>query len=302
MKMSNLKSIALAAMLCLPLTAGAGDKIGGGGDASEMRMNEIRVDLLKWISKGGAQALQLPVGMTYEEYENKMVPLLLPKAVVFSFTSKDNEVIVDHQPKTCMGFQDAETNAPHILCSLKRFSETSEEGQYSLFHHEIAGLAGVEKNEGAASDYFVSSQLTYSLEKTTVLRLAVKSSIAANQRKPGNCEINLVNFDRFTSDAEVLKLLQKKNFEVTQDTSEHRLVRSFNRVGTRNVSISLFLRMRLGAYEETVSRVYGAKVNDFGKGSVAFPFDRQNFPEKSDRLERNSILKAIAQLEACKTM
>jgi len=45
-----------------------------------------------------------------------------------------------------------------------------------LIHHEYAGLAGIEKNDGAASDYEISDQLTDFLEKTSVLRLAVKGT------------------------------------------------------------------------------------------------------------------------------
>ena len=37
-----------------------GGDSGGGGDASEVRVNEIRSDILNWINNGGAKNLALP--------------------------------------------------------------------------------------------------------------------------------------------------------------------------------------------------------------------------------------------------
>ena len=68
-------------------------------------------------------------------------------------------VSVDGQPKTCRGFVSDQDHLHHILCNIDRFSATSPAEQYRLIHHEFAGLAGVEQNNGAASDYRISTQI-----------------------------------------------------------------------------------------------------------------------------------------------
>ena len=154
---------------------------GGGGDASEERVNEIRSDILKWIKKGGAKGLELPSDLLYEDYLLDMTNILEVKKVVIGFVEKDDEkddelkVSVGGTPKTCRGFTSVKDSKQHILCNISRFTNTSESDQYKLIHHEYAGLVNIEKNEGAASDYVLSSQLTGFLTQQTVLKLAVKS-------------------------------------------------------------------------------------------------------------------------------
>lgn len=152
---------------------------GGGGDTAEIRVNEIRSDLLDWINRGGAKSLILS-DISYDDYESEMIEILQPKKVIIGFVEKDDDsndelkVSVDGVPKTCRGFISKIDTNPHILCNISRFNNTSESDQYKLIHHEYAGLAIVEKNEGAASDYLISSQITSFLKKETVLKLAVK--------------------------------------------------------------------------------------------------------------------------------
>ncbi len=167
-------------MVGFTLSAYTQDRVGGGGDASEVRVNEIRTDLLSWIKKGGSKKLELPAEVNLEEYNQKMTELLQPKAVLVTFVEQDDQfnedlqVVVNGKPKTCRGFISRIDNRPNIICNISRFHNTSESRQYSLIHHEYAGLAGLEKNEGAASDYFISNQITDFLVKKRVLRLAVK--------------------------------------------------------------------------------------------------------------------------------
>jgi len=157
-----------------------GSDSGGGGDASEVRVNEIRSDILEWIKKGGAKALTLPSRISYDEYVLKMSDILTAKKVVIGFVESDDQkndelkVNVKGTPKTCRGFYSTTDFKPHILCNISRFEATSDSDQYALIHHEYAGLVKVESNEGAASDYEISSQLTDSLTHQTVLKLAVK--------------------------------------------------------------------------------------------------------------------------------
>ncbi len=149
-----------------------GGDSGGGGDASEFRVNEIQSDLLKWINEDGAKKLNLPADISYGEYFDKMTEILKPKKVVIEFTDKD--VLVKGSTKTCRGYISKSDSKSHILCNISRFKSTSESEQYKLIHHEFAGLMNIEKNEGAASDYAVSSQITEFLSNQNVLKLAVK--------------------------------------------------------------------------------------------------------------------------------
>ena len=166
----------------------------GGGDSCERRISEIREDLLGWITKGGAKDLLIPQGTSYDAYATMMSKTLVAPpdshAVVVGCINEEQEkaeqtkkrpnpelnVNVDGQPKTCRWFISKRDYRQHILCKVERFiDQTSSSEQYSLIHHEFAGLVGVEPNDGAASSYGISSQITDYLESVPVLKLAVKS-------------------------------------------------------------------------------------------------------------------------------
>ncbi|MEA9356470.1 hypothetical protein SHI21_09660 [Bacteriovorax sp. PP10] len=172
----NLKNIMMAGILLVGLTnlshAVEGGDSGGGGDATEARVDEIRNDIFKWVNNGGPSNLDYPSDLTIETYVKKMSEVLVPKYVVVGFTQK--EVLVGTSEKTCKGYVDQETKRKHILCNIPRFQNTSESEQYRLIHHEYAGLVNVEKNDGESSDYVISNQLTDFLVEKTVLRLAIK--------------------------------------------------------------------------------------------------------------------------------
>lgn len=157
-----------------------GGDSGGGGDATEMTVDAIRSDLLNWIRNAGARGLKLPDDISYDDYVLKMTDILQPKKVVIGFIDKDDEsndelkVNVDGIPKTCRGFISVLDLKPHILCNISRFKNTLEFEQYRLIHHEYAGLVNMEKNENAASDYSISSQITDFLTEQTVYKLSIK--------------------------------------------------------------------------------------------------------------------------------
>jgi hypothetical protein len=167
-------------LMCLTSLVWAGNEGGGGGDGLEIRVDEIRSDILDWIGKGGAKGLNLKSPLSLEVYESKMKEILEPKKVVVGFVERDDEtddelkVSVDGAPKTCRGFYSRIDARPHILCNISRFENTSESVQYKLIHHEYAGLVGLEKNEGAASDYEISSQISKFLTMQLILKLAVE--------------------------------------------------------------------------------------------------------------------------------
>lgn len=202
-----MKTLLLTAMvisnLLIIAPAFAGNSSGGGGDELEERVNNIRADISKWIEDGGANGLLLPDGMFLKEYNEAMLEILVNKNVIVSFVADDNSedeelrVLVNGTPKTCRGFISKKDSKKHILCNITRFNNTTESGQYRLIHHEYAGLVGVENNEGAASDYAISSQITKYLETTSVLKLAVKSlpvnSLTLNRLN--NCSKIYLNYD-----------------------------------------------------------------------------------------------------------
>jgi len=180
----KLLALSLSALILssVPAFAKMGTESGGGGDASEIRVNEIRSDILQWIKNDGAKSLKLPSVLSYGEYESKMTEILQSQKVVIGFIQKDDpsnielKVSVDGEPKTCRGFISNKDSRSHILCNISRFESMTESDQYRIIHHEFAGLVNVENNEGAASDYNVSTQITNFLEKSTVLKLAVKQT------------------------------------------------------------------------------------------------------------------------------
>ena len=158
-----------------PTLARIGTESGGGGDATESRVNEIRSDILKWIENKGARALIFPKYISYYEYVLKMEDVLQNQKVIIGFT--EEKVIYRNAEKTCKSFVAKDTDEMHMLCNISRFEKTKDSDQYRLIHHEYAGLAGIEKNEGAASDYNISNQITDFLSYETVLRLAVKKDL-----------------------------------------------------------------------------------------------------------------------------
>lgn len=180
MKKTILLTGFLSLMSIFPVHAKVTGHEGGGGDAAEIRVNEIRSDILKWLNDEGGKELEMPKDLSYGEYFDKMTDILQPKKVVIGFVEKDSyfndelKVNINGVPKTCRGFVSKKDLKHHILCNLSRFKDTSESEQYKLIHHEYAGLVNIEKNEGGASDYFISSQITDFLKVHKVLKLAVK--------------------------------------------------------------------------------------------------------------------------------
>ncbi len=208
MKFKNLLTLTFLILQFSPLPAVAkmgSESIGGGGDASEARVNEIRSDVLKWIEEKGALGLVLPSNMTYDEYVSNMSIVLQPKKVIIGFT--EERVIYNNTEKTCKSFIDKDNYEMQILCNISRFEETKNSDQYKLIHHEYAGLARIEKNDGAASDYNISSQITDYLEYKKILKLAIKKDF----RK--DCTINLEMFtDIEQTSQEVITVFKRKDF------------------------------------------------------------------------------------------
>lgn len=176
-------------IICFLLLLSTGvmaEREGGGGDPSEARVNQIRVDLLSWINRGGAKKLKLFDDISLEQYESEMLNVLSDNVVSIIFVEKDHvtnrelQVIVEGAPKTCRGFISDYSKQYVILCNINRFNNMTEAEQYRLIHHEFAGLVRIEKNEGSFSDYSVSDQITTFLEPQKVLKLVVNRKVTLN--------------------------------------------------------------------------------------------------------------------------
>lgn len=195
--------------------AGEGGEGGGGGDASEMRVNEIRADILSWIKKGGSESLNFQGEITLQEYNQKMMEILKPKKVLVSFV--ETEIKVNDVPKTCKNYYSQSDSRYHIVCNIKRFGDTSDIGQYKLIHHEYAGIVNLEQNDGAISDYDLSTQLTSFLENTTIKKLSTKRSrmiVNASKNYYPMATIQPGSTIEFTQDFELLA--RKKKHQLTR--------------------------------------------------------------------------------------
>lgn len=148
----------------------AGGETNNGGDECERRIQEIRTDLAKWIQMGGSTGLKLPSPLTLTEYRQKMSEVISNATV----SCQNEPVKVGDLQKTCKNFIDQKNNS-NIICNRNAFMrDTTEEQQYVLTHHEYAGLAGFELNNGAKSNYDISDQLTGYLETLPVTKLSLR--------------------------------------------------------------------------------------------------------------------------------
>jgi hypothetical protein len=188
LKALNKKMILAAALATLTLLSKSsaiermGGANGGGGDATEIGVDAIRANILKWIETGRSVRLkQYPAGVNNAIYVQRMSIVLAPHAVVVSFvttaqeattTDPEQKVKVNGNAKSCRGFISVRDKRPHILCNVERYPKTGDE-QYKLVHHEFAGLAGVEKNVGPSSDYTISKQITDNLISKTYRALPI---------------------------------------------------------------------------------------------------------------------------------
>jgi hypothetical protein len=148
---------------------GTGYDHGNGGDICEQRFHEVAEDLRSWIADGGAENLDFPVTISYGNYRQSM----LDKINAAQVSCVDEYVFIGAAEKTCINFTDAK-GALRIQCNKERFMTTSQNDQYVLVHHEYAGLAGFETNNGEASSYVLSKQLGAYLNDQIIRKVIVK--------------------------------------------------------------------------------------------------------------------------------
>lgn len=151
-------------------SAFAGGSHTGGGDPLEQAFKEVTTNIVQWIKSGNASDLKLPEGISYSQYVTEMQKVTSSFSVSFSSTTRIQGV-----DKVCINTRNAKRVL--IVCNRTLFSELVREDRqelYRLIHHEFAGAARLEKNEGANSDYRISDQVSANLRWEKVLRLPIE--------------------------------------------------------------------------------------------------------------------------------
>jgi hypothetical protein len=162
--------------------AHAGREAANGGDMCEDRIAIIRNDIAVWINQGGSEGLVLPSGLPLYQYNLGM----LRQIAVAEIDCIDAAIQVDGAEKTCEN-KIGDDGISRIVCNYQRFMETPDADQYVLVHHEYAGLAGFEENEGPNSQYSISNQIAEYLVDGYTQKLAIKNvATPANASQP--CE------------------------------------------------------------------------------------------------------------------
>lgn len=157
-----------------------GGSNGGGGGDMESEFKEIALNISQWIRSGRSAALTLPSEITADKYRNAMIQELQS----FSIEMVARPVFFGGTEKTCVSarvpaIQQIRSSSPvrnKIICNQDLFRQTytnNINGAFRLVHHEFAGLAGVERNQGQDSDYRVSDQISKYLREQRIYRLPV---------------------------------------------------------------------------------------------------------------------------------
>jgi hypothetical protein len=148
-------------------------EIGNGGDMCENRIKVIRDDMASWIGQGGPARLELPSELSVNRYDQGMLTQI-EKAKI---SCTQDRLYVGSAEKTCKNYVSS-TGQSRILCNISRFvHDTSESDQYVLIHHEYAGLAGFEVNDGESSKYTISNQLSGFLLDQVVKKLSIAQEL-----------------------------------------------------------------------------------------------------------------------------
>ena len=177
--MSFLRSISVILLILgtlgtSPLTRAAdsdGGEAGNGGDPGEIKFKMVALNIQEWLESGNADAIHLPMGLSFESYKAGMLAKLRGYQIEFT----ESVVKVAGTEKTCKN-DFGKPDGNKILCNSSRFNSyysNSMDDIYRIVHHEFAGLAGFEKNKGEASDYVISAQLSDYLRVELVKRLPI---------------------------------------------------------------------------------------------------------------------------------
>lgn len=150
----------------------SGGMNSGGGDLCENRIKIVRDDIKEWILKGGFNTLNLPPGVSKQDYRQGML-MHIAKAQVSCVSKSDPgyPIQIDGVSKICRFTKDSASES--VVCDRDKFKALDESDQYILVHHEYAGLADIERPLGSNSMYDTSNQITRFLSKQVVKKLVI---------------------------------------------------------------------------------------------------------------------------------
>jgi hypothetical protein len=176
--MKTLFSVALLLLLASNTSFASEGQDRGGGDLCEKRIQDIRNDIASWIAKGGHNGLSLS-NLAPAEYASLMLQAIgSTKISCVSPGDKGYPVQVNSTPKECRF--DKKGVSAVITCDKSKFEGRSESDQYTLIHHEYAGISQLEKPDGDISNYWISRQISGYLADVVIKKLVVKDAHKAN--------------------------------------------------------------------------------------------------------------------------
>jgi hypothetical protein len=145
-------------MMSSQVFAGEGSSVRGGGDPCESRFKIVRDDINLWIHQGGAGTLDLPLGLSADQYAHAMLDKLGSASVKCVGPGDSGyPVTIQGTPKVCRF--DIGPKGGQITCDYEKFLSANNTEKYVLVHHEYAGLAGIEVADQADSQYGISNQI-----------------------------------------------------------------------------------------------------------------------------------------------
>lgn len=151
---------------------------GNGGDPCEYKVKNIVSDIRSWLLNDQFKGIKLPARLSQDQYKKGMIEAT-SKVGVVSCTAET--LYLKGVEKTCKNFE-IEDGEAQIVCNFDRLMKTSDKESYKLVHHELAGIAGYEANNGSASsNYVISDQISDYLRNEVVTKLGVKTSSASQQ-------------------------------------------------------------------------------------------------------------------------
>ncbi|RYZ92293.1 MAG: hypothetical protein EOP06_04635 [Proteobacteria bacterium] len=251
--MKNVLLAVFVSAVSLNTFADAQDR--GGGDLCENRIQNITADIKNWISKGGAAGLNLPGGISHQQYSKLMTDASAELKINCVGTGDEGyPVEVSGTAKVCR-FDRGQVE-PTITCDLAKFSNISEADQYVLIHHEIAGIAGLEKPNDDSSVYEISNQISGYLEDHLVKRLAVKPAIALSacgRSTPIALELQK-RLGKVCTEITGIDLLTITNFQLSLPTGYSLLAKDYDGLNRVRVLVTSYYNpsfIESGAFKHT---------------------------------------------------
>lgn len=172
-----MKNLIVLGTILFSMTSFANHEKGNGGDICENKMITIANDIQQWLLKDEFKGIKLPKNLSEETYKSEML-----KAVEGSLLScTTDKILVGQAEKTCKNYVDA-SGTSRVKCNFDRFLKTEDREKYKLIHHEFAGVAKFESNNGKEeSKYFISNQISDFLSQEISWKLSIKQAAENTQ-------------------------------------------------------------------------------------------------------------------------